>query len=230
MLTYKRWYSRPLMIANRTIMARLRQSAFLAWMLFRVHVRKGERPAYWDYTTLVLKKAIRREIPPGSRILEVGIGEHAILTIYACKTIPELDCTGVDIAPEAARRAVFAVKNNHVRVEIRCGDMFDCCDGLFDAIFWNPPYVPKDVDSKYIIGDQDAVQSDGGELGTSLIERFLAEVPDFLSKSGRVLLGVGTFYVSPTQMEQLISKSRLRTERVIRQWPLPSHVFVLRQV
>lgn len=226
-MNVRRWYAAPLMRVNKMLAPRIRNSRLMTRWLFGVDVQKGRRVQYWDYTTLVFRQALLKHVQPRSRTLEIGVGEHAILSIFLCKHV-EVTAFGVDLEQSAVEHACRAVNKNAVNVDLRQSDMFEACTGTFDVVFWNPPYVPRDAPAKGVIGGISAVATDGGSDGMNLIRRFIDCVPDYLTDNGRVLLGFSSFYVETDSIKNLVAQSALEIEEFITAFPNPSKVCVLR--
>ncbi|MCH2211623.1 MAG: methyltransferase [Fuerstiella sp.] len=227
-MNVRRWYAAPLMRVNKMLAPRIRNSRLITRWFFGVDVQKGRRVQYWDYTTLVFRQALLKHVQPRSRTLEIGVGEHAILSIFLCKHV-EVTAFGVDLEPSAVEHACRTVKKNAVNVDLRQSDMFEACSGAFDVVFWNPPYVPRDAPAKGVIGGLSEVATDGGSDGMELIRRFVKCVPDYLDENGRVLLGFSSFYVETERILELVAQSSLEIEEFIAAFPNPSQVCVLRR-
>jgi release factor glutamine methyltransferase len=118
------------------------------------------------------------------RLLDVGTG-----TGYVGARLREETGTsvvGTDRNPNACRRArengVAAVRGDLVAP-------FDA--GSFDAVTFNPPYLPTDPDAER--GDWIAVALSGGESGRAVIERFIDDVGRVLTPDGAAFLLVSTY-------------------------------------
>jgi HemK-related putative methylase len=219
-------FSRVLMALNDFVSGRLRSSPLLVRLLFGVRVQQGLRKSHWDYTTLILRKALSELLRPGLRILEIGVGDHALLSIFAARRRP-LSVTGVDVVAEVVANARHTAVVNAASIEIFESDMFSRCAGVYDLVFWNIPYVPRRAQARRRAETYADVVWDGGPDGTELIRRCLREAPPYLTGRGRLVLGVNTFYVSAEKFARLVQTSGFRIERVIRAWPNPSQAFIL---
>ena len=224
-MNYKRWYARPLMRANKMLASRVRSSKWLTRLLFKLDVEPGKRPQFWDYTTLVLQKALDQYARPGMRTLEIGPGENAVLTLYLAKKL-DVSAHCVELEAHVAEHAMETAKRNRLQADIRQGDMFKPCEGRFDLIFWNPPYVPADAPAEGLIGEQSATESDGGSDGLDLIRRFLAEAPEYMNDDALLLLGYSSFYVSHEDITQMITGNGMQILGTVDRKPFPSRVIV----
>ncbi|WP_297470061.1 HemK2/MTQ2 family protein methyltransferase [Thermococcus sp.] len=120
------------------------------------------------------------EVRPGERALDVGTGTGLIALLMAKKARYVL---GVDINPNAVELARKNARLNGIKnVEFKVSDLFERVEGKFDVITFNAPYLPgrpeEPIDFALV----------GGERGREVIDRFIAEVPDYLSAEGRVYL------------------------------------------
>ena len=117
------------------------------------------------------------------RVLEVGTGSG-----WVAERIGDergLDVVGSDRNPHAAREA------RGRGVEAVVADLLDPFRAdAFDAVCFNPPYLPTDPDNEW--GDWMERALSGGESGRELIEPFLADVGRVLAPGGVVLLLVSS--------------------------------------
>lgn len=117
------------------------------------------------------------------RVLEVGTGSGWVADRVA--TERGLDVVGSDLNPHAARQA------RERGVEAVVADLLSPFRAdAFDAVCFNPPYLPTDPDNEW--GDWMEHALSGGESGRALIEPFLADVGRVLAPDGVVLLLVSS--------------------------------------
>jgi release factor glutamine methyltransferase len=118
------------------------------------------------------------------KVLDLGTGS-GIQGIVAAKK--GCDVTFSDIDTEAIKCAEENAKTNGVNGRFLKSDMFSNITGAFDAIIFNPPYLPsKPIQSMKENKIQRAL--DGGKEGRELIESFLEKYKGFLDKGGIALL------------------------------------------
>lgn len=189
---------------------------------------------YWDLTTLVLKKALAKHVKDNQRVLEVGTGEFAILSIYLAKK-KKVDMTAVDINPVSLRHAEEVVKYNGVNVHLAESDIFSNVEGTFDIIFWNLPYVPTDFGKEYhMVGkngitmeDAGSTGWDGGPAGTEFLDYALKDAHRMLNSCGKLIVGINTFFLTQRQIQELIAKSGLTINAVCSSVFNPSKAYIL---
>ncbi|MDV7350796.1 HemK2/MTQ2 family protein methyltransferase [Halorubrum distributum] len=117
------------------------------------------------------------------RVLEVGTGSGWVAERIADER--GLDVVGSDRNPHAARQA------RERGVEAVVADLLDPFRAdAFDAVCFNPPYLPTDPDNEWDDWMEHALS--GGESGRELIEPFLADVGRVLAPDGVVLLLVSS--------------------------------------
>ena len=211
---------------NDRISSRLRTSSAITRMLFGVRVAPALDRNQWDFTTLVLKKALGLLIKPGQRVLEIGVGDNAVLSIFLARQA-SVDLLAVDLDPGVVENARKSLANNGVTFEVFQSNIFSNCSGRFDVVFWNCPYVPSAAQQDRSVRIEGESNWDGGDDGTQLVRRFLSEAPPFLTPSGMLLLGINTFYLSRSTIAEIVEGSALRMQSVIESFPNPSKVFVL---
>ncbi|GAA0714800.1 release factor glutamine methyltransferase [Halorubrum trapanicum] len=117
------------------------------------------------------------------RVLEVGTGSGWVAQRIAEER--DLDVVGSDLNPHAARQA------RERGVEGVVADLLSPFRAdAFDAVCFNPPYLPTDPDNEWDDWMEHALS--GGESGRELIEPFLADVGRVLAPGGVVLLLVSS--------------------------------------
>lgn len=117
------------------------------------------------------------------KVLELGCG--CGIASLACSNADSV--VGVDINPEAVRCAKEnAAKNGISNVSFAESDLFSKVEGRFDAILFNPPYLPTSAD-EHVAGPLDTAL-DGGEDGRAVLDRFLNEFDSHMRPGGVLLL------------------------------------------
>ncbi len=120
------------------------------------------------------------------RVLDIGTG-CGIQALVCAKADPANRVLGVDLNPSAVRNArLNAEKNRVMNAEFLESDLFSDVRGTFDAIIFNPPYLPTSEDEK-VKGNLN-LAFDGGPSGREITDRFLHEFPAFLKKDGTMLM------------------------------------------
>jgi release factor glutamine methyltransferase len=126
------------------------------------------------------------EVEAGANVLDMGTG-CGILGILATEKARSV--MAVDVNPYAVRCAKENAVLNNVRGKMAFvrGNLFTCLSekAMFDLILFNAPYLPVDN------GEADSWLGrawKGGAKGRQVIDCFIAEVPNYLKQTGRVLL------------------------------------------
>ena len=131
----------------------------------------------------LLAETAADELDAGESVLEVGVGSGYVAAAVRDETGARV--VGSDINPdacEAARDAgVAAVRANLL-------DPF--ADGRFDAVLFNPPYLPTPPDRGWDDPLEHALS--GGEDGRRLVRPFLRDVGRVLRPTGRAYLLVSS--------------------------------------
>lgn len=120
------------------------------------------------------------------KILEIGIGS-GLASILNAKTNPSNEVLATDINPEAIECARKNAEANSVRnIRFLQSNLFEKVEGKFDAILFNPPYLPTSGEER-LPGNLNYA-FDGGEDGRKTLDIFLEEFDKFLAPKGTLLL------------------------------------------
>jgi release factor glutamine methyltransferase len=131
----------------------------------------------------LLAAAAAGEIDAGDLVLDVGTGSGYVGGHVARETGAHV--IGSDVNPYAVRQARDA------GLEVVLADLVaPFRDGVFDAVTFNPPYLPTDPEEAG--DDWMEVALSGGESGRAVVEPFLAAVGRVLAPDGVILLLVST--------------------------------------
>lgn len=221
-----RWlYQLYLAAANR-----LRSNDALHRALFGYGPCPGSRAqgAYWDWTTLVLRKAIHKHLKGGEAFLDMGTGSVGVLAIHA-RLVKPCQVVAVDWVPEMVAWTRLNAAGAHVDLDCRCSDLFERIPESFDVIAFNPPYLDDAMAGHLglMLDDVSRKRFSGGEGGGHTIGRFLREVPAHLRPGGRLLLGVNHLHISRKVLEALLDQAGFTCLDVLQGRWLPGSVYVL---
>ena len=134
-------------------------------------------------TFLIAEKLAVKE---NDNVLDIGTG-CGILAILSAKTANHV--VAVDINPYAIKCAQKNAKTYDVtgKIDFLQGDLFQPINisQNFSLILFNSPYLPSEPgEENSWIGKAWA----GGPDGRNVINRFITDAPDWLTKNGKVLL------------------------------------------
>lgn len=218
---------RQRMMIQRLNNSLIRRNSILTWMLFGIHLQDARR-IHWDFTTLVLRKALRCSVRQGMHILEVGTGPYALLPRYVLRrTACRIDAC--DINPDYISHARTQISNTVQGMRIFKSDLFSAVDRRYDIIFSNVLYIPRAEGKRRGIDRMHARETDwcGGARGDEFIARFLAGGKEYLSPEGTLLLGFNTSYLGCETVEQRCREHGYRIAAVTQQTGNPSRVYHL---
>jgi release factor glutamine methyltransferase len=138
-------------------------------------------------------------------IADVGTGS-GILAVTLAKRLPQARVTAIDLSPKALAVANRNAEKHGVADRITWieGDVLAGvpASATFDLIISNPPYVltsematlPADVRNF-----EPALALDGGEQGTTVIERLLPQAAERLKPGGWLLIEIGPTTAARTE-------------------------------
>jgi methylase of polypeptide subunit release factors len=217
----------------------VRYAPDVARLYFGVDVPPGVASKYyfWDNTTLSLKAPLLALVADGARVLEIGPGSAATLSILLAKHRKNVRITCAEINREFIPTARAIAGYNEADLTIVESDMGSGIAGEFDAVFMNPPYVTVANLAKLNIDrrSHEGRSGDGGEDGCRVVAQFLREIPGLLRPDGVALLGVNTRHLGDDVVTDRITKSRFRLDRrwypdaAVQPRGVHSQVYVLRR-
>lgn len=188
--------------------------------------------AYWDWTTIAMKRAIVKYINSNTSHLDVGTGSVGCLAIYSCL---RSNCSRVD-AVDYMQEVLDSAKNCSgslgLPVQFYWSDLFSNIKGRFDVITFNAPYIDKDTGVRLGLFDNKAseVRFSGGTGGGKTIARFLCDAKNYMKDDGKILLGVCHYHISQSKMNDLILSSGLKLHERMQVIFMPSSVYILQKV
>ncbi len=130
-------------------------------------------------------------------VVDVGTGSGAVALAIASKR-PDAEVIATDISDDAlayARRNATALE---IDVRFAVGDLFDAVPdevrGKVDLVVANPPYVPVGAGVAPDVHAEPPVAVFSGEIGNDVLERIVADLPNWLRPGGAVALEIGAPY------------------------------------
>ncbi|MEK6974768.1 MAG: HemK2/MTQ2 family protein methyltransferase [Candidatus Thermoplasmatota archaeon] len=133
--------------------------------------------------TFLLARAVEAHVKPGMRFLEVGCGA-GLVSLVAAHLGAHVTCT--DANPRAVALARHNARENKLVLEARDTDLMAGLPGPFDAIAFNPPYLPT-VGEDFIPGPLN-LAFDGGIDGNEVVLRFAKQLAALVPLPSLVLI------------------------------------------
>lgn len=121
--------------------------------------------------TFLLARVVATEVRPGARFLEVGCGT-GLVSLAAARAGARVTCA--DVNPVAVRTALHNARENRFEVEAVEADLLAGLEGPFDAVAFNPPYLPT-AEDEHVAGPLD-LAFDGGLDGNRVVLRFVEQL------------------------------------------------------
>jgi release factor glutamine methyltransferase len=146
---------------------------------------------------LDLAKEMAKATDGPLRIVDLGTGS-GVLAVSLAKHLPKAQVTAIDVSPAALAVALRNAEKHGVseRIEFIEGDVLASVPvpADLDLIVSNPPYVTS-AEMATLVADvrkfEPALALDGGEQGTSVIERLLPQAAERLRPGGWLLIEIG---------------------------------------
>ena len=131
----------------------------------------------------LLAEAAVEVVQPGWRVLEVGTGSGIVAETVVEETGAEVVAS--DLNPHACRQA------EERGLDVVRGDLVEpFADGAFDAVLFNPPYLPTPEEAEWDDWMEHALS--GGESGRRVVVPFVRTVRRVLADGGVALLLVSS--------------------------------------
>jgi len=137
----------------------------------------------------LLATAAAETVAGGDRVLDVGTGSGYVAGTVAAET--GAGVVASDLNPHACRQARSHAADAGVDLDVVRADLVaPFRDGAFDAVLFNPPYLPANEAAER--DDWMEVALSGGETGRAVVDPFLDAVGRVLAPEGVVLLLVSS--------------------------------------
>jgi release factor glutamine methyltransferase len=150
--------------------------------------------------TFLLARAVSEQVKPGMRFLEVGCGA-GLVSLVAAHIGAHVTCT--DANPRAVALARHNARENKLTLEAHDTDLMAGLKGPFDAVAFNPPYLPTAAE-EFIPGPLN-LAFDGGADGNQVVLRWAGQLAK-LEPLPRLLLIVHSSLADPEPLRQVLDK------------------------
>src|SRR3989344_7395701 len=161
---------------------RILSTDFFAKLLFGIDCSKSTAGYQIGFSTILMKKALKKLVKSNDKVLDIGTGALAIHGIWIRKNIGA-DVVATEISDKYIESAKKVAKYNNINIKVLKSDLFKGVKGRFDWVIFNPPFR----------NTQDAD-------GYKIVDRLLKEAP---AKS-RLMIVVNAFYVNQKKVEDII--------------------------
>jgi release factor glutamine methyltransferase len=169
-------------------------------------------------------------------ILEIGCGS-GIASLSCAKADSKNSVLGLDMNPEAVSCASENAERNGIKnARFIQSDLFSSLSGgrfdeaeekRFDAILFNPPYLPTSEEER-LKGEINRAY-DGGKDGRETLDRFLSSFDPFLKPGGTLLL-VQSSLNDPKKTEQKLASLGYKVEKVAQESFFFERLFLFRAI
>lgn len=214
------------------IIGKIRSIRFIHAFLFKYEPLKLDysHVGYWDWTTLILRNALRKHLNSDDYLLDMGTGYVGVLAIYSSICIKCKRILAVDQIPNIITLARKNAEFLNLEMAFCCSDLFENLNGRFDCIVFNAPYINTEGQKRGVLKDElSKLRFSGGVGGGETISRFLKEAPHYMTDKGKLLLGVSHHHISRKVLQKLIILSDLELCKCIESRFIPASAYLLQK-
>lgn len=187
------------------VVTRIMSNNFFAKLLFGVDCSKSNADYQIGFSTILMKKALKKYVKSNDKVLDIGTGACTIHNIWLKKNM-NVDVTATEIDDKYIESAKRVAKDNKVNIKILKSDLFKSVKGIFDWAIFNPPFNNREDKNGY-----------------KIVERLLKEAP----AKTKLIIVVNAFYVNQKKVENIIKDNNYKTIDVVTKFLNPSKVYVI---
>jgi release factor glutamine methyltransferase len=177
--------------------------------VWKIRVPEKCKP-HWDTVTLVMRNVLKKKAGFKGNVLEIGIGEAALNSLYFFKLTGNA-VDGIDVSETRVVSSSRIAEFNRLKVKFWRSDLFNAVTDTYKLIFFNPPYVPTQTGKALNLSEAMTLDGnqvwDGGEDGMQVIKQFMVKAGDYLASDGIILLGVQDHYVSKENITRVATEN-----------------------
>jgi len=187
---------------------RIMSTDLFAKLLFKADCSKSDSDYQIGFSTILMKKALKKYIGNNDNVLDIGTGACAIHSIWLKKNF-DVGITATEINDKCIDSARKVAKHNNADIRIIKSDLFKSVKGNFDWDIFNPPFRDR-----------------GDTNGYNLVERFLKEAPG----KTRMMIVVNSFYANQKKIEEIIKNNNYKITDIVTKFLNPSKVYVVERL
>lgn len=176
-----------------------------AKLLFGVDCSRSTSDYQIGFSTILMKKALKKYVKNNDKVLDIGTGACAIHSIWLKKNM-NANVTATEINNKLVESARKAARHNNANINIIKSDLFKSVKGNFDWAVFNPPFSGREDNNGY-----------------QIVKRLLKEAPE----KTRMMIVVNAFYVNQKKIEEIIRNNNYRIIDVVTKFLNPSKVYVV---
>ena len=187
------------------IITKILSSKLSVRLLFGIKVANSI-PYQIGFSTILMKKALKKYALKDSHILDIGTGPLAVHAIWIKKNIGS-DVVATEISDDYIKNAGKIAAFNECFFVIIKSDLFMNVKNPegFDLILFNPPVENKEDDLSYVVA-----------------KRFVNESP-----KSKLLIVVNRLYVNFEKIESIITSGNCKITEVVSSFMNPARVYVV---
>ncbi len=205
---------KPLYRVYSKVIIKIRQNKQIFYSFFAFYPEDRKYKNYWDWTTLELRKILKKNSGKALSLLDMGTGPYAVLAIYGAIKLNYKQITACDKIEELL---LNAKKQRHSdKICLIHSDLFKNIVGKFDLIVFNSPYIDDRTGNHLGIFNESLSQKrwSGGHDGLEIIRQFIKETAEHLTENGIAALGFNCFYITINQVKMEIEYYHLNIKKI----------------
>lgn len=188
------------------IITKVLSTDFCIKLLYNVSLTKNKIPFQAGLGTLQMKNALNKYVQENDKVLDLGIGPLAILSIWLKKS-KKVEVTGSDLYDKFLINAKKNIELNKVKVKLVKSNLFENIKDHFDIIAFNPPFKNQKDEDSY-----------------KLVDAFLKKAPN-----SRLLMVGNPYYANLKKVKAVISKNKYIIEDIVTSLFNPVKIYVMKR-
>ena len=203
------------------------RSKLFASLIFRANFLDRHKDAYYfDITTLVLLRVLKKNLKKKDTLLDLGTGTSALIAIEMKKKIG-CHVIASDVDKNICMLARKNIKFNNLNIKVYQSNFFKNIKKSFDIVSFNPPYVATSLGKKILLSKKFKSQWDGGKNSDRVLKSFLNKLKNY-NKKIICYMGINRQHLDTKAIQKLIKNYKLNLIEMKKSNLFPVNVYIVK--